>query len=146
MKIFLSVTIICMICISGAGCARNAGSVSQSETAGIDINLPEFSRTMAHSAVIDMLTNPEAHLGKTVRARGEYATMHYDPQRVYNFLIVDGPPGCCPQGLMFIWYNDNGYEYPEIGTRIEITGTFSSYQGFSFPYNYLAIDDFIILN
>ena len=146
MKNLSIITVVCIIFLLGSGCARNGNSEKQEEPVTIDINLTTFSRTMAHSTVNDMMINPEIHLGKTVRARGIYTTMYFDPEHLYNFLIVEGPPGCCPQGLMFIWYDDHGYEYPQIGTRIEITGTFKNYQGFDFPYNYLSISDISIVN
>ena len=149
MKQYLSmIMVLCMICLFSAGCAPsgNGGSGKRSEAANIDINLPAFSNTMAYSAVVDMLTNPENHLEKTVRARGAYIVSHYTPERPYNFIVIDGPPGCCQQVLMFIWQGDQSFDYPETGERIEITGTFRSYQGFDFPYYYLAVNDITIIN
>jgi len=138
-KYLITLSLLCMVC-SGCIPAKSGSADKQKETVVIDIDLPAFSGTMAYSTITDMLINPENYFGKTVRVRGVYEVLYYTPEHPYNFIIVDGPSGCCPQTLMFIWDTARDYDYPELGTRIEVVGKFSSYQGFDFPYNYLAVD------
>lgn len=142
-KFLLAVILTGMFCFPG--CTKeDRNGISGSQASIIDIELTAFSATMAHSMLIDMLTNPENYLGKTVKTRGEHTVLYYTPERPYNFVIVDSPSDCCPQILMFMLKEERGY--PEIEKRIELTGVFSRYDGFEFPYYYLAVNDMKILN
>jgi len=141
--------IIITICVSAAVVitALIIFNSLQSESVRPDadgiLDLTRMSQTMVYASVMDMLTNPENYLGKTIKIQGEYNVLFHTPERPYNFALIEGASGCCPQNLMFIW--DGSHDYPEIGTKIEMTGIFSSYEGFDFPYSYLAVDDITVL-
>ncbi|MCL2271947.1 MAG: hypothetical protein FWC19_03965 [Treponema sp.] len=136
---------VILACMFLSGCTKeDRNGIPGKQALIIDIELTAFSATMAHSMLVDMLTNPENYLGKTVKTRGEHTVLYYTPERPYNFIIVDGPPDCCPQALMFMLKGER--VYPQEGKRIEITGVFSRYDGFELPYYYLAVNDIIILD
>jgi hypothetical protein len=111
-----------------------------------DVDLTVLSSTMVYAEVLNMMTNPDDYIGKTIKVSGLYAVSLYLGE-YYHFVLVEGVDACCPEGLMFILNGDHSFpdDYPEEMTQIEFAGVFGSYEGFDFPYYYLDVDDFIIL-
>ncbi len=104
----------------------------------IDVDLTTLSSTMVYSEVYQMLTTPDAYLGKTVRMGGAFALScaqtdadgQPDPAfPIYYACIIADATACCSQGLEFVLAGDHQYpdDYPDPGSEITVTGTFETY-------------------
>ena len=101
-----------------------------SSVEGIDIDLPSMSSTIVYAQVYDMISKPDKYIGKTVRMTGTFGD-YYDTStgNHYYGCIVKDATACCAQGIEFVPVSDYKYpdDYPEVGSEITITGTFSTY-------------------
>ena len=105
-----------------ASCSEGAGK--------IDVDFSKFSSVMAYSGIYDMMINPDSYLGKTVRVKGKFDTIHDDETgEDYFAVVVMDASMCCAAGLDFTLKGKRKYpdDYPEIGTEITVTGKFERY-------------------
>ncbi len=96
---------------------------SFARAAAVDIDLTKMSSTMVYSTVFNMVTNPTAFVGKTMRMRGEYTTYHIsidDPTQIIHACLVRDAAGCCSQGLEFVLSDG---KYPAGANEITVVGT-----------------------
>ena len=116
---------------AGCGAAQpeapqtQAAAVSEAAAAAdIDIDLLHLSSTMVYSEVSQIMTNPEAYVGKTIRAKGPFRQ-----NNGYYFVLISDATACCAQGIEFIWAGQHRFpdDYPDVNTEIVVTGTFDSY-------------------
>ena len=111
--------------------SQNSGSSIPKGKNGIDVDLTVLSSTMIYSEVYNMMTAPEAYIGKSVKMKGQFA-YYEDPEtkNQYFACIIADATACCSQGLEFVLKGDYSYpnDYPELGTEITVTGTFKTYQ------------------
>ena len=141
-KCLYTVLLLCFLCVVATGCS------GENNPNNIDMDFTRMSGTMVYAAVVEMLQSPNEHLGKTVKARGEYMPFFFEPTGLYyHYIVIEGPPGCCPVRLEFILDGDYVFpdDYPDEDTAIEIIGIFSSYEELDQTWHYLAIDEIIIL-
>ena len=116
----------------------------------VDIDLTLLGENMMMAEVINILSSPEEYLGKVIKINGPYYSVP-EPMlgRVQNIIAVTEADACCPpQGFEIIvgdFANPHPFEFPNQGTRIEVTGVFSTYEKRGFDLYYLAVDDVIIL-
>jgi len=97
---------------------------SFARAAAVDIDLTKMSSTMVYSTVLNMVNNPAAFAGKTMRMSGQYNTYNIsvdDPKQKIHACIVRDALGCCSQGLEFVLSNGN-YPSSEF-TEITVVGT-----------------------
>lgn len=95
---------------------------------------------MVYSEVAAMMSDPDAYIGKTVRAKGPFAVYHDEINDNYFFAVrISDATACCAQGLEFVWAGDHKYpeDYPELDTEIVVTGTFNTYMDGDQQYNHL---------
>lgn len=100
----------------------------------VDLDLTDLSTTMLYSEVFNIVNDPDKYRSQTIRMTG-YCSYYYNSlskEMVYSCLIPDAA-ACCSQGIQF--QLEDGYEYPEQGEKITITGTFDTYEiePFSYP-------------
>ena len=142
-KYLTAFLLLCLICVLTTGCKDSKSQITaEPDSKKVDVDLTALGSTMVYAEVYTMMTKPDDYIGKTIKANGPYVTSLYEGS-YYHFVLVDGVDSCCPEGLMFVWSGENSY--PEEETRIEVVGVFGSYEGFDFPYYYLAVDDVTIL-
>lgn len=93
-----------------------------------DVDLTKMNSTMVYTEVLQMMQDPDAFLGKTVKMHGAMAAYEAESRNDYACLIADAT-ACCAQGIEFVWKGDHSYpdDYPETGTEIVVTGTFDTY-------------------
>jgi len=88
--------------------------------AAVDIDLTKMSSTMVYSTVFNMVTNPTAFVGKTMRMRGEYTTYPISAAETIHACLVRDAAGCCSQGLEFVLSDG---KYPAGANEITVVGT-----------------------
>lgn len=169
MKRFLSLfLILAVFCLTAAGCedgtqegsglssdnssseslAEDSGSSSTPKTDGVDVDLTVLGSNMVYAEVFSMMMEPEDYVGKTIKARGPYASNYYEAlDQYYHFVIIEDATACCQEGLEFIWSGEHTYpnDYPEEFQQVEITGVFSSYVENGMNFYYLAVDGITIV-
>jgi hypothetical protein len=168
MKKYLSLFLIfCFMCLSAAGCSDHASSSlvsgNQSDSKknsssdngnnqkpiGDFIDLTKMSSTMTYAEVYNMVTNPNAYIGKTVKMSGPYYVSYFDKTgKYYHAVIIQDATACCQSGLEFVWTGEHKYpdDYPKENTKIEVTGVFGTYDEIGRTYCYLTVDDITVLN
>ena len=103
----------------------------------IDVDLAAMNRTMVYSQVFDMIRNPGAYRGRTVRMKGAYATA-FDPatSNRYHACLVSDAMACCAQGIEFAPTNAATYpaDFPPEGGAILVQGVFDTYEEASNRY------------
>lgn len=112
----------------------------------VDIDLTVLDGTMVYSEVYNMLSDPAAYVGKTVKMNGDFALYYseeYD-QYYYACVIADAT-ACCSQGLEFVLAGDYVYpdDYPELGDEITVAGTFDTYMEGEYQYCNLVDASFV---
>ena len=130
----------------GAGASTDEASNDMNP---VDVDLTKLSNIMVYSEVDNMVTYPDKYLGKTIRLRGPYyALFDEGTKNYYHFIIIEDATACCEQGLEFVWEGEHRYpeDYPADTTRVEIIGTYSSYEELGETYFYIQTEQIEILN
>ena len=96
----------------------------------IDVDLTKLSATMVYTEVYNMMTYPEDYVGKTVKMKGQFASLHDEVNDVYYFAcIVKDATACCAQGIEFVTTDEFKYpdSYPAEGEDVTVVGVFDTY-------------------
>lgn len=97
----------------------------------VDIDLTGMNANMIYSEVYNMMAEPDAYIGKTIRIYGMY-THHYEESsdRHYYACVVRDALACCASGLEFTLTDDYVWpdDYPPEGSEIVVAGVFEVYQ------------------
>ncbi len=102
-----------------------------SSTEGIDVDLTALSSTMVYAEVYQMMVDPEAYVGKTVKMGGIFSDYEDEETgKTYFACIIMDATACCSQGIEFVLTDDYEYprDYPGVGDDIEVTGVFETYE------------------
>lgn len=109
----------------------------------VDVDLTVLSSTMVYAEVLNMMTEPNAYDGKTVKMRGRFgASYGYRPDGTINedvlifACIIADATACCSQGIEFVLSGAYNFpeDYPELDSEITVTGTFKSGEQNGIPY------------
>ena len=108
----------------------------------MDYDLTEMNADMVYATVYDMMANPSAYRGKTVRVEGPCYHSYYDvTDKDYFAVIIKDATACCAQGIEFVW-DDGSHvypdEYPANGVDVVVTGTFDTYKEGDSTYAHLV--------
>ena len=128
----LGMAVLLLVLCAGCGGKtedETAASVTEA-SAAIDIDLTELTSTMVYSEVYGMMSEPDAYIGKTVKAKGPFGVYQNEETGEYFFaVVIRDATACCAQGLEFVWEGDHPYpdDYPEQGAEIVVSGTFNTY-------------------
>lgn len=99
---------------------------------GIDYDLTTMSSDMVYATVYQMMIDPDAYIGKTVKMSGTYYASYYEPTaQYYHYVIIQDAAACCAQGLEFVWEDGSHIypeEYPEENAVVEVIGVFDTYK------------------
>jgi len=131
---------LCLLCTLAAGCANASKSNF--------IDLTAMSSTLVFAEVSNIVTNPTAYEGKTVKMGGAYQANFFAlTGQYYHCVVVMDATACCPQGLEFEWKGKHKYpgDYPKDGAQIEVTGVFERYEELGRTYYRLAADKLTVL-
>lgn len=114
----------------------------------VDVDLTALSSTLVYAEVYNMMFSPENYIGKTVKMRGSYYASYYEETgEYYHYVIIEDAAACCKQGLEFIWNGEHAYpeDYPSDGSKVEVVGTFASYEELGVSYSYISTDKINII-
>jgi hypothetical protein len=111
----------------------------------VDIDLTALSSTMVYSEVFNMMMEPVAYEGQTVKMDGNCA-IYTDEEtgKTYYACVVQDATQCCSQGLEFL-LDESQYteeDYPKEGDPLVIKGTFTTYE--EDGGTYIAIKDSVM--
>lgn len=113
------------------------------DPSGVDVDLTVLSSTMVYAEVLNMMTEPNAYDGKTVKMRGRFgASYGYRPDGTINedvlifACIIADATACCSQGIEFVLSGAYNFpeDYPELDSEITVTGAFKSGEQNGIPY------------
>ena len=124
MKKFLAA--ICAAALLISGCVEEKTPVPEKVlTEVIDVDLTKLNANMVYSAVFDMLENPAAYRGNTIKIRGKYFALH-DPAKdeYHHSCVIWDATACCMQGMEFELADKN---YPPNESEITLIGKFDVY-------------------
>ena len=95
----------------------------------VDVDLTTLSSTMVYSEVFNMMMEPMAYEGQTIKMDGNCA-IYTDEEtgNTYYTCVVQDATQCCSQGLEFLLDSEQYAleDYPADGDPIVIKGTFST--------------------
>ena len=118
-------------------------TAAASDPSDVDVDLTVLSSTMVYAEVLNMMTEPNAYDGKTVKIRGRFgASYGYRPDGTINedvlifACIIADATACCSQGIEFVLSGAYTFpeDYPELDSEITVTGTFKSGEQNGIPY------------
>lgn len=97
----------------------------------VDLDLTTLSSTMVYSEVFNMMMEPVAYEGQTIKMDGNCA-IYTDEEtgKTYYACVVQDATQCCSQGLEFL-LDESQYteeDYPKEGDPLVIKGTFTTYE------------------
>ena len=116
---------------------------------GVDLDLTALSSTMVYAEVFSMMSHPDEYMGRTIKMNGPYYSSFYDETGLYyHYVVIEDATACCQQGIEFVWNGEHAYPggYPDNQTRIEVTGTFGSYDELGKTYYCILADDLTFLD
>lgn len=109
---------------------ENGGTSGQNSD--VDYDLTAMNSDMVYSTVYQMMTDPEAYVGKTVRMNGAYIVNYWEStDTYYHCVLIKDAQACCQQGIEFVWGDGNHKypdDYPEENAEVLVTGTFETYK------------------
>ena len=112
----------------------------------VDLDLSVLSGTVVYAQVYNIMTDPDAYLGKIIRVSGYY-DVYVDPETgsVYHACVIPDATACCAQGLEFVWAGSHVYpdEYSKPGTDLTVTGRLEIYQEGGTSYLHLVGADVV---
>lgn len=99
---------------------------------GVDYDLTTMNSDMVYATVYQMMIEPDAYIGKTIRMDGLYYA-GYDKRtdQHCHYCIIQDAMACCAQGLEFLWGDGSHVypdEYPQDNTNVVVQGVFETYQ------------------
>ncbi len=130
MKKILCILIL-ILCVSGAFAQK------------VDYDLTKMNGLMAYSFVFEIMINPEAYIGSTIKANGFFQRGFSDfTGRHFNYVMVGDDTACCWNGLEFlIDGKDNTAEnYPGQNVDIEVVGELKTYEAAGYTFYYLDVE------
>ncbi len=96
----------------------------------VTYDLSVMGADMVYAAVYDLMTNYESHVDDTYKIKGTfYSSVDPETRNRYYFCVISDALGCCSQGLEFMLEDNAKYpdDYPEEGSDVVLTGTWSQY-------------------
>ena len=97
------------------------------ESKAPDIDLVGMSGNVVYSEVFNIMSDPEAYVGKKIRVEGLASSFFdYGTEKGYYSCIIPDATQCCAQGIEYQFKDDRG-TYPADDSTIIVTGIFSPY-------------------
>ncbi|MBE6719666.1 MAG: hypothetical protein E7571_03290 [Ruminococcaceae bacterium] len=136
----VSLTAVFTGCSGKQNKTENKEKTTESTTAAkLDVDLTSLSSTVVYSEVYNMMTVPDDYRGKKVKMKGAFSySKDNETGKIYYACVIADATACCQQGLEFKLAEKKNFEdYPEVGTEIEVTGYFDTYNEGELVYCFL---------
>ena len=96
-----------------------------------DLDLTKFSSVMVYSGLFNVMSNPAAYVGKSIKLRGQF-DMYHDEETgkdYYGVAVMDAG-ACCATGIDFVLKGTYKFpeDYPKIGEMVTVQGKFEMYR------------------
>ena len=130
-SVLLLFALLLTLCACGSGTTGDAvdddgADADTAASAAVDLDLTLLSSTLVYSEVYNIMTEPEAYVGKTIRMEGQCLSAYYEPTGLtYYSVIIQDATACCAQGIEYVL--SDGQSYPSDGENATVTGRFESY-------------------
>ncbi len=136
-------TLLCCFLLSLplTSCGKKA-PVSTGGKDGIDVDLTLLSSTMVYSELFNMMVSPEDYVGKSVKMKGLFSSVHDDASgNDYFACVVMDATACCSQGIEFVPAESYRYpdDFPAEGEKFCVSGVFDMYE--EGEYSYCTLKD-----
>ena len=148
---------LCLLCVFVAGCSEQRGRfaaggippVTQAPTrAAVPdfVDLAALSDELAYDAVSIIMAYPDDYVGKTVKISGFYQPHYFEAAgTLHHYAAVPDDEACCSLYLEFEWTGGRTPEdYPQEGVRIELIGTYGSYERLGQAAYRLTVDEIMV--
>ncbi len=115
-------------------------------TAKPDIDFTKFSSVMLYSGVFNILANPSAYLGKTIKIRGQFDwARDENTGKTFFGVIVSDASACCSTGFDFVLKDSYSFpsDYPKRGNTITVLGKLERYKEGEDTYFHLVDADLV---
>ena len=113
-------SVVVVLVFAGAGFGAKA-----------DLDLTKFSSVMVYSGLFNVMANPSAYVGKSIKLRGQF-DMYHDEEtgKDYYGVAVSDAGACCATGIDFVLKGTYKFpeEYPKIGDMVTVQGKFEMYR------------------
>lgn len=150
MKQFFKLTLLMILILSVSllsGCNKFNTEIYSANGFDVDLYQIEDQDEMYNKFSI-FQKHAGDYYGKSIRLEGyydvTYATVNDEPN-VYHFVIIPDSDGCSYLYVEFNWMGHKLTEYPEIGTKVVITGLLDQYSEGDTIYDYIRCDSLEIL-
>lgn len=138
MKKTLCVLLSLLLLVSFTACSSGGAAPAKTgdKQDAVDVDLTLLGSTMVYSELFNILSEPDAYIGKRIRMAGQFSAYEaYDdptdpePEQVYYSCMVRDSTACCELGLEFVLSGKLKYpqDYPKLGSVITVTGEFQTY-------------------
>lgn len=111
------------------------------KTTAIDLDLSQYSTTMAYSELYNINENPTPYIGSTIKVKGTFAYFQNPDTKEFFFAcLVYDPTGCCSAPMEFVLAKNIAFpkDYPDSGTEITISGKLETYKDGGIEYCHLV--------
>ena len=118
-----------------------AGAETAAAPVTVDLDLSVMSGTVVYAQVYNLLCDPTAWLGKTIRMGGFYSAFQdQSTGTVYHACVIPDATACCAQGIEFVWAGEHAWpdDYPGDAADITVTGRLEIYEENGIKYLHLV--------
>ena len=140
-RIFRTFMLLVLISALAVWFPACAGAETAAEPAAVDLDLSVMSGTVVYAQVYNLLCDPTAWLGKTIRMAGFYSAFQdQSTGTVYHACVIPDATACCAQGIEFVWAGEHAWpeDYPEDAADITVTGRLEIYEENGVKYLHLV--------
>ncbi|MBO4399298.1 MAG: hypothetical protein J5795_04105 [Lachnospiraceae bacterium] len=119
------------------GAGQGGENQGRTPDGSVDVDLTALSSTMVYAEVLNIIQNPESYIGKTVKMDGSFMVYYDEDTGIYYYAcIIEDATACCQNGIEFVPADARKFpeDFPELGSRIVVTGVFDTYQDGQYTY------------
>ena len=145
-RIFRTFMLLVLISALAVCCPACTGAETAAEPVTVDLDLSVMSGTVVYAQVYNLLCDPTAWLGKTIRMAGFYSAFQdQSTGTVYHACVIPDATACCAQGIEFVWAGEHAWpeDYPEDAADITVTGRLEIYEENGIKYLHIVDADLV---
>ena len=151
LAILLTFALAVLACACSAPVSGESGTAVQETAApepmAVDVDLSVLSGTVVYAQVYNIMNDPQPYLGKIIKMAGYYdACESTERDIVYHACVIPDATACCQAGIEFVRAGEHAWpdDYPELYSRITVTGRLEEYDEDGVPYLHLVDAELIV--